>query len=187
MPIKFCSEAYFSFFNEPQISDSGLSALSPSRRTSAQDFYVLKKSIDLSRVWTREPWISRRVRYPETTEADMCSQWFVAVILFNRFELLCWRHLDTCFFSPLSPVLVLYCDHITFAVSTLCSVIFSQDFLNIDITNIDFMDKNNIFTFMIPGALYEYLRIKYLKLMVYKLINMHVGWHSVGRTAKNTC
>ena len=33
--------------------------LSPSRRTCAQDFYVLKKSIDLSRVWTREPWISK--------------------------------------------------------------------------------------------------------------------------------
>ena len=30
----------------------------------------MKKSIDLSRVWTREPWISRRARYPETTEAD---------------------------------------------------------------------------------------------------------------------
>jgi len=35
-----------------------------------KDFYILKKSIDLSRVWTREPWISRRARCPETTEAD---------------------------------------------------------------------------------------------------------------------
>ena len=35
-----------------------------------QDFYVLKKSKDLSRVWTREPGISRRARYSETTEAD---------------------------------------------------------------------------------------------------------------------
>ena len=30
-----------------------------------QDFYVLKKTIDLSRAWTREPGISRRARYPE--------------------------------------------------------------------------------------------------------------------------
>ena len=55
MLIKFCSEAYFSglrFFNEPEISDSGLPALSPFRRTCAQDFYVLKKFIYLSRVWT---------------------------------------------------------------------------------------------------------------------------------------
>ena len=29
-----------------------------------------KKSIDLSWIWTREPWISRRARYPEITEAD---------------------------------------------------------------------------------------------------------------------
>ena len=72
-PIKFCSEAYFfrlRFFNEPESSDSGPPAWSPSRRTCAQDFYVLKKSIDLSHVWTREPWISRRACYPETTEAD---------------------------------------------------------------------------------------------------------------------
>ena len=47
-----------------------LCCISPSRRTCSQDFYVLKKSIDLSRIWTREPWISRRGRYPETIEAD---------------------------------------------------------------------------------------------------------------------
>ena len=55
------------FFNEPEISDSGPPAQSPSRRNCAQDFYILKKSIDLSRVWTCKPWISRRSRYPETT------------------------------------------------------------------------------------------------------------------------
>ena len=73
MPIKFCLESYFSalrFFNEPEISDSGTPAYSPPRRTCAQDFYVLKRSIDLSRIWNREPWISRRARYPETTEDD---------------------------------------------------------------------------------------------------------------------
>ena len=45
MPIKFCSEAYFSglrFFNEPEISDSAPSAQSLSRRTCAQDVYDLK-------------------------------------------------------------------------------------------------------------------------------------------------
>ena len=59
------------FFNEPEISDSGPPAYSPTRRTCAEDFYVLKKSIDLSRIWTREPWISRRARYPETTEVEL--------------------------------------------------------------------------------------------------------------------
>ena len=39
----------------------------PSRRARAHDFYVLKKFIDLSRVRTRKPWISRRARYPEAT------------------------------------------------------------------------------------------------------------------------
>ena len=33
-------------------------------------FYVLKKSIDPSRVWTREPWISRQARYSETTSIE---------------------------------------------------------------------------------------------------------------------
>ena len=37
---------------EPEISDSGPPALSPFQRTCVQDFYVLKKSIDLSRVGT---------------------------------------------------------------------------------------------------------------------------------------
>ena len=58
MPIKFCLEAYLlglRFFNEPEISDSGTPAYSPPRRTCAQDFYVLKKSIDLIRIWSREP------------------------------------------------------------------------------------------------------------------------------------
>ena len=58
------------FFNESEISDWGSPAYIPSRRTCAQDFYVLKKSIDLSRIWTCAPWISRRACYPETTEAD---------------------------------------------------------------------------------------------------------------------
>ena len=47
-----------------------LQAKAPPRRTCAQDFYVLKKFIDLSRVLIREPWISRRARYPETIEAN---------------------------------------------------------------------------------------------------------------------
>ena len=59
------------FFNEPEISDSGSTAISPSRRSCTQDFYFLKKSFDLSRVWTREPWISKRARNHETTETDM--------------------------------------------------------------------------------------------------------------------
>ena len=36
------------FFNEPEISDSGTPAYSPSRRTCAQDFYVLiPRTLDL--------------------------------------------------------------------------------------------------------------------------------------------
>ena len=74
MPIKFCSEAYFSgfrFFNEPEISDSG----PPSLKSLPEDLCSRflrpeKNSIDLNRVWTREPWISRRARYPVTTEAN---------------------------------------------------------------------------------------------------------------------
>ena len=39
------------------------------------EFLRPEKSIDLSRFWTREPWISRRARYPETTEADLLHDW----------------------------------------------------------------------------------------------------------------
>ena len=61
-PIKFCLR----FFNEPEILDSGPTAWSPSQRTCAEEFYVLEKFIDLSWVWTLDPWISRRARYPQT-------------------------------------------------------------------------------------------------------------------------
>ena len=60
----------FRFFNEPGISDSGPTASSLSRRTCSQNFYVMKKSIDLRWIWARESWISRRARHPETTEID---------------------------------------------------------------------------------------------------------------------
>ena len=52
---------------DPEISDSGPKAESPSRRTCAQDFYVLKNPSTSAGF---EPCISRRARYPETTEAD---------------------------------------------------------------------------------------------------------------------
>ena len=58
-PIFSC----FRFFNEPEMSD--LKSL-PEDLCSGF-LRSEKKSIDLSRVWTREPWISRRARYPETT------------------------------------------------------------------------------------------------------------------------
>ena len=69
----------FRFFNEPEISDSG---------PTAQEFYVLKKFNDLNRVWTREPWISRRARYPETTDADfpntkIAIQMFLDLLFLN--------------------------------------------------------------------------------------------------------
>ena len=61
--LKFAQRPIFSglwFFNEPEISDSDL----------CSGFLRPEKSMDLSRISTREPWISRRARYPETTEAD---------------------------------------------------------------------------------------------------------------------
>ena len=68
--LNFAQRSFFSsfrFFN-PEILHSEPPA-SPSRRTSAQKFYVLKNFNGLSRVWSLEPWISRRARYPETTVA----------------------------------------------------------------------------------------------------------------------
>ena len=78
--LNFAQRPIFSglrFFNEPEISDSGPPASSHSQRTCAQDFYIPKKPIDLSRVWTHKPWISRRARYPETTEGYMSTSNFM--------------------------------------------------------------------------------------------------------------
>ena len=69
MPIKFCSEAYVSglrFYNKPDIWDSGPPSLKSLPEDLCSGFLRPEKSIDLSRVWTHEPWISRRARYPET-------------------------------------------------------------------------------------------------------------------------
>ena len=69
--LDFAQRPIFSglrFFNEPEISDSGPLKSLPEDLCSG--FLRPKKSIDLSRIWTREPWISRRARYPETTEGD---------------------------------------------------------------------------------------------------------------------
>ena len=75
MPIKFCSQSYFF-----QTWGSLMSLKSQTRDPQLKVlpgvlvlriFTSWKKSIVLSRVWTRETWISRRTRYPETTEADL--------------------------------------------------------------------------------------------------------------------
>jgi len=63
------------FFNEREISGSGPPALSPSQRTCAQDFYILKKSIHLSRIWICKPWISRRALYPEIDSVWSTRWW----------------------------------------------------------------------------------------------------------------
>ena len=78
------------FFNELQISQSGPPAWSPSRRTCSHDFYDLKKSIDLRRVSTREPWISRRARYSGTTDADMQAFNFKFHKWRNCFDVFSW-------------------------------------------------------------------------------------------------
>ena len=59
------------FFNEPEIS----------RRTCAQDVYVLKNSIDLSRIWIRKPWISRRAQYPEITKYNDDNEIIITYLL----------------------------------------------------------------------------------------------------------
>ena len=71
-PFKiYCAPPNWDFLTSLKSKTREPQFLSLSRRTCAQDFYVLKKSIDLSWVWTREHWISRRARYPETNEADI--------------------------------------------------------------------------------------------------------------------
>ena len=74
-PIKFCLETYFSglrSFNEAEIPDSEPPSLKSLPENLCSEFLrPWKKSINLNRVWTREPWISRRARYPDTSEADL--------------------------------------------------------------------------------------------------------------------
>ena len=73
MPIKFCSGAYFfrlEVLKRAWNLRRGTLSLKPLPEDLCLGFLRPDKSIDLSRIWTREPWISRRARYPETTEAD---------------------------------------------------------------------------------------------------------------------
>ena len=68
--LNFAQRPIFSgsrFFNEPEISDSEPKLKVPPGGLVLSIFTSWKKSIDVSRVWIREPWISRRARYPETT------------------------------------------------------------------------------------------------------------------------
>ena len=69
MPIMFFSEAYFfqAWGSLTLIFQTRDTQQSSSRRTRAQDFYVLKKSIDLSRIWTLDLEAST---LPHTTAAE---------------------------------------------------------------------------------------------------------------------
>ena len=72
--LNFAQRFIFSglrFFNEPEISNPQLKV--PPGGLVLRNFTSWKKFIDLSRVWTHEPWILRRARYPETTEADITN------------------------------------------------------------------------------------------------------------------
>ena len=69
------------FFNENEMSDSGPPAGCPSRRRCAQDFYVLKKSIDLSRVWTPNLWSRGEHVTPRLPRSTRCE---VAFLPINR-------------------------------------------------------------------------------------------------------
>ena len=81
--LNFTQRPIFSglrFYNEPEIWDSG-----PSRRTCAQDFYVLKK------IHQNQPYLNprtldlERARYPETTEAEEEEEEII-IRLENRFS-----------------------------------------------------------------------------------------------------
>ena len=67
------------FFNEPEISDLRPQLKVPPGGLVLRFFTSWKKSIDFSLIWTREPLISRRARYPETTEADMFGRIYYLV------------------------------------------------------------------------------------------------------------
>ena len=77
MSIKFWSEAYcFQAWRsltslKYQTRDPQLKV--PPGGHVLRIFTSWKNPMDLSRVWTREPWISRRARYPETTEANLAT------------------------------------------------------------------------------------------------------------------
>ena len=64
--LNFAQRPIFSglrFFNKPEISD-------PQLKVPPGGLVLPKKTIDFSRVSTRNPWISRRAWYPETIEVD---------------------------------------------------------------------------------------------------------------------
>ena len=72
MPITFC------LFFQAWGSLTSLKSQTRDPQSSRRIFMSWKKSIDLSRFWTREPCISKRARYPETTEVDywQCNCWY---------------------------------------------------------------------------------------------------------------
>ena len=60
------------FFNEPEISDSGPPAQSPSRRTCAQDFYFLK-NIHRPQPGLNPQTLALEASTPETTEVGILA------------------------------------------------------------------------------------------------------------------
>ena len=83
--------------------------LRPSRRTCAKDFYVLKKSIDLGRIWTRKPWVSRRARYPEPSRPTInkiTNQSVSSTVFIINFTILTYWHFFVGERTPFLEILV---------------------------------------------------------------------------------
>ena len=68
------------FFKEPETSDSGSTAWSSTTRTCTDDFYVLKNSVVLSRLWNPELWVSKRAQCPE--QNHFCPILYLFIVTF---------------------------------------------------------------------------------------------------------
>ena len=85
--LNFAQRPIFSslrFFNEPEISDSGPQLKVPPGGLVLKIFTSWKNPSP-SADGTCKPWISRRARYPETTEADINELSFPSLSIFILF------------------------------------------------------------------------------------------------------
>ena len=79
------------FFNEPEISLGSPQLKVPLGGLVLRIFTFWKNSSDLSRVWTCEPWNSRRARYPETTGLTQCMVTDTCLMWFRLWKKKIWR------------------------------------------------------------------------------------------------
>ena len=85
-PIKFCSEAYFFRFEVLRLGTDGLKSFPKA------GFLRPERSMYCSRVWIREPLISRRARYPNTSDCTCNNRVinfpFVSFVIFLIHDIL---------------------------------------------------------------------------------------------------